>query len=67
MSFLKDTANVKKCKMKKEYFRPEAIAIEFGTVNMLAASAARFEYRNLGQDSPEGSESMGQWGDLWNN
>ena len=28
----------KRRKMRKEYFRPEVITVEFGTVNMLAAS-----------------------------
>lgn len=53
--------------MKKEYFKPGTIAIELDTVELIAASAPGYEYRDLGQDkSDENGNSTSQWGNLWN-
>lgn len=53
----------KRRKMRKEYFRPEVITVEFGTVNMLATS-------NQIPITPEvkpsaTNTSRGDWGTLW--
>ena len=50
--------------MKKKYFTPEVITVEFGTVNMLAASRIDVEQDGPKVPSAAGS-SRGEWGNLW--
>ena len=51
--------------MKKVYLKPEMVVVEFGTVNMLAASAPRWENRNLSGNTSESSNERTGWGSLW--
>lgn len=51
--------------MKKVYLKPEMVVVELGTVNMLAASAPRWENRNLSGNTSESSNERTGWGSLW--
>ena len=50
MSFLKDTANVKKCKMKKEYFKPVTVTVELNVESYILNDSNRIPVG--GQDKP---------------
>ena len=53
--------------MRKEYFKPVMIAVELETVELIAASAPRYEYRDLSRDnSDDNASGTDQWGNLWN-
>ena len=52
--------------MKKQYLKPEVITVEFGTINMLAASSEQLPIKP-GQGGTAGAgSSRGEWGNLWN-
>lgn len=53
--------------MRKEYFKPRMKVMELGAVDMLAASAPRYEYRGFGQNKSDDTDgSADEWGNLWN-
>ena len=53
--------------MRKEYFKPVMMTMDLMTVNLLAASAPRWERRELDRgNTTESYADGGQWGNIWN-
>ena len=54
----------KRCKMKKEYFKPVTVTVELTVENFMLNDSNRIPVG--GQDKPSAAgSSRGEWGNLW--